>query len=500
MFSSKTPIYLVQQIREFERLAEERFHISGQVMMQRAGHAAFDFLSRRFPQAQKIAVFCGSGNNGGDGYVIAQLAHERGLKVTVWQVGQQENMKEEAKQAFAACQKAGVAIFPFDEKIDLTQVDLLVDAILGIGVHDLVRDDIVTVIEKMQHTQLPIFSIDVPSGVDADTGQILGTAIHASATMTFIGLKLGLLTGSGTACIGELALNNLQLPTELFSHIEPSAEKIQLSSYAAYLKPRARDWHKGLSGRVLVIGGDEGFSGAPRMAAEAALRVGAGLVSVVTRTQYAAIMNVNCPEIMCRGIEHPEELAPLLAKTDVIVLGPGLGQSAWSHAIWETIAKQTRPMVVDADGLNLLAASKDNASHENWVLTPHPGEAARLLNTTVSAIQQDRLGTVKALQKRYGGVVLLKGAGSLVAAPNSLPALCDKGNPGMATGGMGDVLSGVIGGLIAQSIPLGEAAKLGMCLHAAAGDMAAKEGERGTIATDLLPYLRRLSNTEPNVK
>lgn len=488
----RTPIFETQQIREIESLARERFSITGEVMMQRAGKAAFDFMQRRWPQAKKIAVFCGGGNNGGDGYVLARQARERGMDVQIWQLGGQDNMKEDAANALQACRQANIPMELFSDHVQLQHPDVIVDAICGIGLHDNLREDIVAAIKKMQKSQAPIFSIDVPTGIDADNGQILGAAVYATATMTFIGYKLGLLTGSGVACTGELSVSDLQLPAELFTYVNPVAEKIHLSAYAKYLKPRTRDWHKGLSGHVLIVGGDAGYFGAPRMAAEAALRTGAGLVTVATRPENAAVLNADRPEIMAHGISSPDELAQLIQKADVIVLGPGLGQSEWARGLWSLVCNSELPLVVDADGLNLLAGKE--MSRENWVLTPHPGEAGRLLGITAQAVQEDRLGALKEINKRYGGVCVLKGAGSLILAPNTLPALCDKGNPGMASAGMGDVLSGVIGALIGQGIPPGDAAKLGVLLHAMAGDLAAKDGERGMIATDLMAYLRRLSN------
>lgn len=493
MHSIKSPVYQSQQIREFERLAQERFGLTGHILMQRAGKAAFDFLLKRWPHAKRLAIFCGGGNNGGDGYALAALAKERGMHVTIWQVGHHDKMKAEAKAALEACQQAKIIMQAFDEKADINHPDVVVDAICGIGVQQHLREDVVAAIEKMERCHVPIFSLDVPTGIEADTGRILGAAVRASATMTFIGLKLGLLTGHGIAYTGELVLNDLQFPTELFSYVAPIAEKIQVNSYANYLKPRPRDWHKGLSGHVLVVGGDFGFSGAPRMAAEAALRVGAGLVSVATRPENALMMNATCPELMCHSISTPKDVVPLMEKADVIVVGPGLSQSAWGSALWEAVSQQVQPLIVDADALNLLA--KTAKTNENWVLTPHPGEAARLLGQSVEDVQQDRLTAIKAMHNRYGGVSVLKGAGTLIFAANSLPAICDKGNPGMASAGMGDVLSGVIAGLAAQGIPLGEAAKLGVCIHATAGDAAAKEGERGLIAMDLMPFLRRLANS-----
>jgi hydroxyethylthiazole kinase-like uncharacterized protein yjeF len=270
-------------------------------------------------------------------------------------------------------------------------------------------------------------------------------------------------------------------------------ETLQLSQFINYLAPRPREMHKGEAGHVLIVGGAEGYSGAPRLAAEAALRVGAGLVTVATHPAHAMCLNLGCPEIMCQGITFVAALRRLIEYADVIVVGPGLGQSLWAKRLLKTAFESKLPLVVDADGLNLLAVNP--LARQNWVLTPHPGEAGRLLQQTTEQVQIDRLHAVSQLQQRYQGVCVLKGAGSLVAVSKGSPAVCELGNPGMATAGMGDVLSGVIGGLIAQRIPLAEAAKLGVCLHASAGDLAAQEGgERGMIATDLFPYLRRLVN------
>jgi hydroxyethylthiazole kinase-like uncharacterized protein yjeF len=269
-------------------------------------------------------------------------------------------------------------------------------------------------------------------------------------------------------------------------------EEIDLEHYAEFLDPRPIDCHKSMFGHVLVVGGDYGYSGAVRMAAEAALRVGAGLVSVATRPEHALALNIARPEIMCHGVSSAEALKPLLEKATVIAVGPGLGQSRWAKSLLTLVLKSKKPLVVDADALNLLALKPEK--HAQWILTPHPGEAARLLKKSVATIQGDRLTAVKMLQKKFGGVAILKGAGTLVDGPDAIPAVCSLGNPGMATAGMGDILSGVISGLLAQHLPLVKAAKLGVLLHALAGDRAAEEGERGMLATDLLPYLRWLVN------
>jgi NAD(P)H-hydrate epimerase len=271
-------------------------------------------------------------------------------------------------------------------------------------------------------------------------------------------------------------------------------EIIQYATYAKYLAPRPRDFHKGRAGRVLVIGGELGFSGAPLMAACAALRVGAGLVTIATRPEHASLLNVMHPEVMCNGVAASEALEGLLQKARVLIVGPGLGQTVWSRSMLNTALAAGLPTILDADGLNLLAQSQTVVKRrDNWILTPHPMEAARLLNKTVQEIQQDRVAAVTVLQQMYGGVVVLKGAGTLVAEAEHI-SMCEKGNPGMGTAGMGDILSGVLGGFLAQGFPSYAAAALGVYIHSVAGDHAAFDGERGMVATDLLPHLRRLAN------
>jgi ADP-dependent NAD(P)H-hydrate dehydratase / NAD(P)H-hydrate epimerase len=259
------------------------------------------------------------------------------------------------------------------------------------------------------------------------------------------------------------------------------------------LPQRLRDTSKSDYGHVLVIGGDHGMGGAVRMAAEAALRVGAGLVSVATRPEHLTIVSGCRPEIMCHRIQAPEELAALLQRATVLVIGPGLGKSEWSKSLFNVLLQAPQPKIIDADGLNLLA-EQDRRS-ETWILTPHPGEAARLLGQTAAQIQADRVGALTQLQHRYGGVIVLKGAGTLLKDAAAGPFLCPAGNPGMASAGMGDVLSGVIGGLLAQQLSLLDAAQVGVMIHSMAADQAAAaNGERGLLACDLMPFIHRLAN------
>lgn len=258
------------------------------------------------------------------------------------------------------------------------------------------------------------------------------------------------------------------------------------------LPPRKDDSHKGHYGHTLLVGGNTGFSGAIRLASEAALRVGSGLVSVATRAEHTASITMSRPELMCHGVSEQKSFRKIAKKCNVIGLGPGLGQTAWSSRLYESALNMGLPMVVDADALNLLAQAPEKNDH--WVLAPHVGEAARLLHCSTADIQQDRHAAVKKLQHEYGGVIILKGSGSLVFDGFGDVYICNAGNPGMASGGMGDVLTGVIAGLIAQGLTCLEAAKLGVIVHAMAGDRAAKNGERGLLAGDLMQAIRELVN------
>lgn len=285
----------------------------------------------------------------------------------------------------------------------------------------------------------------------------------------------------------------------------PTIHPLTYEGLRHLLGPRPRSAHKGDFGHALVIGGDEGFGGAVLMAAEAAARSGAGLVSVATHPTHISSFLTHRPELMPRGILVDDQLDPLLDRASVIVLGPGLGQSDWSGRLFTRAIQYARrhdlPLLLDADALNLLSQGLVTGRSDRWILTPHPGEAARLLDTETGEINGAREDSALALQQQYGGVVILKGAGSLIASQNDQNeggqqlARCDLGNPGMATGGMGDVLSGLIGGLLAQGFSLPDAARAGVCIHALSADKCAENGgERGMLASDLMPWIRRLVN------
>ena len=484
-------LYRAEQVRELDRIAIEELGIPGLTLMQRAGSAAFEALRRRWPRARRLGVLCGGGNNGGDGFVLARLAWEAGLTVSVWQVGDAGRTRGDALMARQQMEQAGLRAEPLDAG-RLAACEVLVDGLLGTGLGGEVSGTWRAAIEAVNAAHdagCGVLALDIPSGLHADTGAVLGAAVHADATITFIGLKLGLLTGLGPDCCGEVLFDDLDVPPETFARLQPSATRLSAPAAGEVLPPRRPCAHKGDFGHVLVVGGDHGMSGAARLAGEAALRCGAGLVSLATRPGHATAIGAARPELMCHGVEEALALRPLLRRASVLAIGPGLGRGAWGRDLLGAALASRLPLVVDADALNLLSA--DPLERAQWVLTPHPGEAARLLGCSSAEIQADRPAAVRALQRQYGGVVVLKGAGTLIADPNGI-ALCDAGNPGMASGGMGDVLTGVIAALLAQGLSPGEAARHGVCLHAAAADQAARDGQRGLLASDLFPHLRAL--------
>ncbi|HUA81487.1 MAG TPA: NAD(P)H-hydrate dehydratase [Dyella sp.] len=480
-------LYTVDQVRALDRRAIDDLGISGFELMSRAATAAFACLCRRWPQARRIVVFCGPGNNGGDGYLIASLAHGSGFAVDVVELSDAPGA--DAALARDTWQRGGGTTHHWHTDVSLPYADVYVDALYGTGLNR--APDVVSsaLIERINASGLPVLAVDVPSGLNADTGHCPGAAIQARVTISFIAPKRGMYTGQAPSKTGELLVDALGLPDILWQGMPTDASLLD----AMHLSPRARDAHKGDSGHVLAIGGDSGTAGAIRLCGEAALRSGAGLVSIATRIEHLTALNSARPELMAHGTHGPQELQALLERATVLAVGPGLGQGAWGHALWLTALDSGKPLVLDADGLNLLAREYRRFSTP-VVLTPHPGEAARLLDKTTADVQANRFDAVREMARRYGAVVVLKGAGSLIANQDGRLDVCTWGNPGMGSGGMGDLLTGVIAALMAQGCGAWDAARMGVGLHARAGDAAARKGERGLLASDLLEPIRALAN------
>ena len=482
-------LYTAKQVRELDRHAIEDLGIAGFDLMQRAAGAAWRVLRARWPYMARLAVLCGGGNNGGDGYLLACRAREAGLPTVVLALA--EPVTEDAKRARDAWRDAGGEIVPLEH--GLPAADVYADAIFGTGLTRPLEGAVAQTIRHLNATGRPVLALDVPSGIDADTGSVLGVAVRADATVTFVAPKRGLFTAAAPDHCGVLVLDRLGLPDALYADAPFDARRLDMRRMAHWLPPRARAAHKGDFGHVLAIGGAAGMGGAIRLCAEAALRVGAGLVSAATRQENIAAINAARPEVMAHAATDATALTPLFARANVIALGPGLGQSDWSRTLWRAALDSHKPAVVDADALNLLAA-QTAALPPGSVITPHPGEASRLLGWSSERIASDRFAAVRELATRHRCVAVLKGAGTLIAHEHGDVAVCPWGNPGMASGGMGDVLTGVIAGLMAQGLNAWRAARLGVALHAQAGDAAARDGQAGTLASDLFVHLRQQRN------
>lgn len=485
-------LWTAAQVRELDRRAIELHGVPGRELMERAGVFAFHAVLQRWPASRALTVVCGAGNNAGDGYVVARLARRAGFAVRLLSVTDPAELAGDAAAASADYLGEGGEILHWDGAGDPGGDGPLVDALLGTGLSREVTGPFLSAIQSINAAGRPVLSLDLPSGLHADTGRVMGAAVQARVTACFIGLKLGLFTANGPEQSGEVLFASLDVPVGLAHEMAPVAQRLEPTVLADWLPRRARGAHKGHFGHVLVVGGDRGMGGAVRLAAEAALRVGAGLVTVATRADHVNAMVAARPELMGRGVEDRAGLQPLLERATVVAVGPGLGRSAWGRDLLEGVLAAGLPCVLDADALNLLSEAPRRL--ENCVITPHPGEAGRLLGSDAAAIEADRAGASRALRQRYGGVAVLKGAGTLICGAGEALWLCDRGNPGMATGGMGDVLTGIIAGLAAQLGDLERAASAGVLLHALAADDAARAGERGLLAGDLLAALRAWVN------
>ena len=458
----------------------------GAVLMQRAAQAAWRALRRRWPQLRKLCVLAGPGNNGGDGYLLAAIARRAGWDVQVYSLADPARLRDAAAQAYAEACAQGVQVQPWHAEAVLD--GLLVDAMLGTGLAGELREPYASAVARINASGLPCLALDIPSGLCADTGRLWGAAVRADLTVTFIALKLGLFTGAGPDQVGELCFADLQADAALCAAAPAMAQRLTAGNLQR-LPARPRTTHKGRCGRLLVVGGERGYGGAALLAAQSGLRGGAGMVSLATREEHVAGALARCPELMVRGLLSSGQLLALLPGHDVLVVGPGLGQGAWGRSLLTAAAQFEGAQVWDADALNLLAAGRVQI-RAGAVLTPHPGEAARLLGCSLAEVQDDRPAAALRLAQRYQAVVVLKGAGSLVTDGHTL-CLCEHGHPAMAGPGLGDVLAGLIGALLAQGLAALPASELAVWLHARAGERLGQAG-RGLLASELVGVIREL--------
>ncbi|MCL4791316.1 MAG: NAD(P)H-hydrate dehydratase [Gammaproteobacteria bacterium] len=487
-------VWTPAQVRELDRHAIARCGIPGYELMTRAGQAAFRIARERWPEARRWVVLCGAGNNAGDGFVVARLARAANLDVSLAALSDPAQLQGDAATAWRDYEAAGGTTQPFSAAL-ISDAELVIDALLGTGLQRPVSGEYLAAIETVNAEARPVLALDVPSGLDSSSGAVLGAAVWADLTVTFVGQKAGLYLGSGPEYCGEIEFAGLDIPASVVEQLDaaPLFSLYGRDDLLHLLPPRPANAHKGNFGHVLIVGGDHGMSGAVRLAGEAALRAGAGLVTVATRPDHALVLPLGRPELMCAGMARASDLEPLLERATIVACGPGLGRGEWARDLFDRVVGSGLPLVLDADALNLLADRK--LRRDDWILTPHPGEAGRLLGSDSRAVQADRFAALNGLCREYGGTVILKGRGSLVGRAGSVPVLIDRGNPGMATAGMGDVLTGLVAGLVAQTgatdVPTAAGAAF---IHAAAGDAAALTGERGLLASDLFAQFRTWLN------
>lgn len=498
---SKLPLalYSADGVRNLDRYLIDQQGISGFQLMQTAARSAFRQLLRRWPQAQHLLVLCGAGNNAGDGYLLASLAVQHGLEVKCLVLIDPAKLQGDARTAWQQASAQQVKIRLATQLTDtelaawLQQADVTVDAMLGTGLQGAPRAPFARVIALCNQTAAAVLAVDVPSGLNATSGAAAGVVVNADATVTFIALKTGLFTGQGPAVCGEIVFESLGTAAHLENcHQLLLATRADWHSCAALMAKRVANAHKGHFGHILVVAGDYGFGGAALLVAEAAARSGAGLVSLATRPEHITAALSRCPSVMSHGVMQGSDLTPLLAAASVIVCGPGLGQGAWGQQLLQEVLACGKPLVLDADGLNLIATAGSLATAQH-ILTPHPGEAARLLKVSVAEIEADRLAAARQLQAQYGGTIVLKGAGTVIAGASGQLSLVSGSNPGMACGGMGDVLAGITAGLWGQRVDPDQVAISAVALHLAAAHRATEQlGFMGLQPSDLIDNLPKV--------
>jgi NAD(P)H-hydrate epimerase len=482
----------------------------GHVLMERAGAGAArvlrDHLVRR---GNRVVIVCGRGNNGGDGFVVARHMRRARVPVDVWLAARPGEVSGDAGRMLAAWRRGGGSIHELRTEAQvrafagrLRRGAVLVDALFGTGLNAPLGGVAAEIVGAVNASGAPVLAVDIASGLSADTGVPLGVSVRANVTATFGHPKVGQLVHPGVGYTGDLHVIDIGIPTAAHDAVSPTTVLLEGRTVARCLPPRPRDAHKGQCGHVLVVAGSRGKLGAALLAAEGAARAGAGLTTLAVPATLQPQCEGRVAEVMTVPLADAGEgngapgdvgaLGPLLTARAAVVCGPGLGLHPATRAlVTEIVRRCTVPLVLDADALNAVAGTQTLGTRAGpIVVTPHPGEMARLLGTDVASVQGDRPGAARRFARDNGVIVVLKGARTIVASPDGRAAISPTGNPGMASGGMGDVLAGVIGGLIAQGLSALEGATLGVFAHGAAGDaVAARRGEIGLLARDLMAEL-----------
>ncbi|MCU7834766.1 MAG: NAD(P)H-hydrate dehydratase [gamma proteobacterium symbiont of Taylorina sp.] len=505
--------YSRETVRSLDYLMVEQGIVDNSYeLMNRAAQALLDFIFLNYPGITHITIICGAGNNAGDGYVLARLVklhkNEPHIKVNLISVFDVEHLSGDAHQAYIDWIECGGSINTIVDT-HFSATDLVIDALIGTGLNRNLEDEWYDAVAQINLSNKPVISVDIPSGLDANTGSTYGIAVHATHTITFIGQKTGMYTAESRRYCGAIHFASLGVPEELYRSMDPDARLMEWAEISRALPHRSPVSHKWDHGHLLIIGGDYGMAGACRIAGEAALRSGAGLVSIATHIENVNAITSARPELMVHGVESGDDLEQLLNHATAIAIGPGLGTGQWGISLLDKVLKFLKKQpdynqsgktgkvhcVIDADALNIMAKHNMVMQNKEIIYTPHFGEACRLLKIKPHCPSEstDRFAMIKKLKEKYYGLFILKGAGTLVDINDEI-SICPYGNEGMASSGMGDCLTGMIGSLLAQKLSVYNAVHVAVCLHAKAGDHAAKEGKNGMIVSDLFPKIRELLN------
>lgn len=499
-----------RQMRDLDRRAMEEFALPGVVLMENAGRAAAELADQRFAAAfpGPVLVLCGKGNNGGDGYVIARHLANRGWQVETLVLAPRDVIRGDAAVNLDILLRSDAAVAFVPESAPLAAAlgrcapRLIIDALLGTGLGSEVDGPFRQAIDWINASSLPVVAVDIPSGLDADSGRAHGAAVQATLTVTFACAKLGQVLHPGAALVGVLEVADIGMPRVLLSQVPDALVLVDRREASRLLPARSAVGHKGTFGHLLVVAGSTGKSGAAALTAAAGMRGGAGLVTLATAASERATLAAMLTEVMTAalpengggiGLQAQAPLRDLAAGKEALALGPGLGQAPETAALVRAlVAECPLPLVLDADGLNALAGHLEPLARREaaTILTPHPGEMARLIGGTVRDVESDRVNVARNFAQQHRVVLVLKGARTIVAFPDGQLRINASGNPGMASGGMGDLLTGLLGALLAQGMQATDAALLGVFLHGLAGDrLAARQGTAGLLASDLLREL-----------
>lgn len=455
-------LYSSEKVYQLDQLAMTHDRHSSEQLMTRAGDAVWGSLLQHFSRLRNITVFAGAGNNGGDAFCIACLALQQRINVHLFFVGERERQSEASKFFTKRFLDAGGVIL--DWSGNLPDSDVIIDGLLGIGIQRELDSRWQNLVQEINSSDAYRVAIDIPSGLNADTGVPMPCAVKADLTVSFIGRKQGCYLADGPDYCGKRVFDDLGLSSHIYQQVDPDIEV--LSDQSVSLPVRRQNSYKNQFGHVLVIGGARNMSGACRLAGLAALRTGAGLVSICVHSDNYSSSAASSPDLM---VYNWNELDEALERASTVVIGPGLGSSMQAKELMTQVQGVDMPMVIDADALQpeFLSALTTRRA----VITPHPGEAARLIRSSSREIQKDRLMMLNQLCNQWPCVTVLKGAGTLIGASDQPASLCRYGHAGMAVAGMGDVLSGIIAGLIAQGVNPLHAARLAVMIHARAAEM-----------------------------